>query len=118
MPDSQDALEATDYVVENPPSWLPSPVRRWLGDLTYREWHSAVLGSLGLLAGGGVALGLTAFVAPLAAALLAIALGLQKAPDSFPKPMLVIRREPWYFVVPFVGLATVAYWTVTLFPSL
>ena len=111
---AQDALKASDHVIEDPPAWLPDPLRRALADLTFAEWHAALLGLLGLPAGAGVAIGLTPFIAPVVIALVAISVGLRKAPDSFPASMLVTRREPWYFTTVLVVAMTVGYWTLRL----
>ena len=100
---TDEPLDATDYVVQDPPGWLPDPVQRWLADLTYREWHAIWLGVVGFPLGLAYAAGRQEAL-PIAVALVAITFGLRKAPDDAPVASRIIHKEPWYFLVPLTTL--------------
>lgn len=113
MSDSDDPLRADDPVIENPPDWLPGPVYRWLADLTYREWHAALLGLLGVFVGAAWTAGFRPEAVGVTVATVGIAFGLRALPDNAPVAGRVIRREPWYFTVPFVATAVLAAFIAT-----
>jgi len=114
-----------------------SVLEPWLHDLTYWEIHAMELGLLGLLAGSGVRLGLTEWVAFGTAFLVGTAFGFRRLdPGEVPRfegdgvlrallhliagtagniASRTLGREPWYFLVVYV-LTTTAAWIS--FPAL
>lgn len=106
-------LSGDDYVWGgDPPEWLPTPLRRVAGDLTYDEAHAALLGLVGFLAGAGWYMGLTGIVGTITAAAITLALGLRAAPNNLPIAGRLVRREPWYFTTVYVASAAISYWTL------
>lgn len=87
--------------------WLP------INPVTYDEWHSAVMGLVGLVAGGGAAAGEWAAVLAFSTVTIGIAWGLKKLPEqTHPVCARVIRREPWYFTGVYAATAALAYWGI------
>jgi len=104
-------LSGDDYVLrDSVPEWLPAPIRRWLRDLTYNEWHMVVLGLIGLPIGGAWATGgpivrtlLTAFVGTV------IVATLHRPPEGSTPTSRLLGRESWYFTVPFTLFVTLGW---------
>lgn len=103
-------LDADDYVLRGSvPEWLPLAVRRWLRDLTYREWHAALLGLAGAPLGVAWTAGLVGRVAAAAVAALLAGVAFFRLPGESGVAARLLSREPWYFVVPFVVLLALGY---------
>jgi len=103
-------LSGDDYVLrDSVPDWLPAPIRRWLRDLTYNEWHMVVLGLIGLPIGGAWATG-----GPLVRTLLTLIgvaitiIALYRVQNATSTARL-LSRETWYFAVPFVLFVTLGW---------
>ena len=101
-------LRGDDYVFDEPPRWLPGPLRKVAGDLIYDEMHALELGLVGIPLGIALALGYSTLAIGTLIALVGIAFGLKKAPNDLPVAGRVVRREPWYFLLVLVTSSTFA----------
>lgn len=98
-------LKGDDYVLRGSvPQWLPKAVRRWLRDLTYREWHAALLGLAGAPLGLAWTTGLVGRVVVAVVALALAGVAFFRLPGEGGVAARLVSRETWYFVVPFVAL--------------
>ena len=100
---SRTPLKGTDYVYEEPPWWAVGPLTAVSMDLTYDEAHAALLGLVGIPLALAWTAGLTTEVAGLVVALVALAFGLRKAPNTAPIARRIVRKEPWYFTTVLVA---------------
>ena len=97
-------LRGDDYVFDEPPRWLPGPLRKVAGDLIYDEMHALELGVVaGLTFGVAIATGYTDVAVPLLVLSVAAAFGLKRAPNNMAVAQRVTSGEPWYY-----GLALAA----------
>ncbi|AGM11798.1 hypothetical protein M201_gp24 [Haloarcula californiae tailed virus 2] len=91
---------ADDYLLP----WFPG------GGLTYDEWHAALLGLAGVLAGAAAWGGEWGGAISLSVLLVSFAWGLRAMPESQNRlAARVVRREPWYFTGVYVASAVAAY---------
>lgn len=110
-----DGLDADDYVFRGAvPDSLPGPIRRWLRDLTYAEWHMVILGLIGLPLGSAWTTGtpLVRAIIALIGAILTVAAFFRLC-EMGPTGRL-LSRETWYFAGPFVLFLTLGWLIVTL----
>lgn len=114
MPDDS-RLSGDDLVWGgSPPEWLPTPLRRVAGDLTYAEAHAMLLGLVGTLAGAGWFFGWRSAAQAFTVAVTTLAFGLRAAPNDLPIAGRLVRREPWYFFVVYIASLTAAYWLLVV----
>ena len=79
------------------------------GGLTYDEWHAAVMGLVGAVAGVAVYARMWGAVIGFSTLTIGTAWGLRALPESTHKICArVVRREPWYFTAVYVLSAAVA----------
>lgn len=115
MPDDSSRLSGDDLVWGgSPPEWLPGPLQRVGGDLTYDEAHAMLLGLVGVLAGAGWFFGWQGAVQAFTVAVVTLAFGLRAAPDDLPIAGRLVRREPWYFLVVYIGSIAASYWALVV----
>ena len=89
--------------------WFPG------GGLTYDEWHAAVMGVVGVLAGAGAYGEAWAATLTFSALVLSVAWGLRALPESTHRlAARVVRREPWYFTFVYAASAAAAYATLVV----
>lgn len=106
-------LKGDDYVWGgDAPEWLPTPLRRVAGDLTYDEAHAMLLGLVGVLAGAGWYFGWHSAVQTFTVAVVTLAFGLRAAPNDLPIAGRLVRREPWYFTTVYIATVAASYWSL------
>lgn len=80
------------------------------GGLTYDEWHAALLGLVGVVAGAAVYGGEWGGAISLSVLLVGFAWGLRKMPESKHRlAARVVRREPWYFTAVYIASAVATF---------
>ncbi len=80
------------------------------GGLTYDEWHAALMGLVGLVAGAGAWAGEWGGVIGFSALTIGTAWGLRSLPESTHRlAARVVRREPWYFTAVYAASAVAAF---------
>lgn len=105
------ALDADDYVLRGSiPEWLPAAIKRWLRDLTYKEWHGIVLGLSGLLAGPAIGHGSPLVQAGgVIATLVILGVAFFDLPFESGSAAWILSTDTWYFVVPYTLLSILSY---------
>jgi len=105
-------LSRDDYVWPSPPGWLPQPIRRVVGDLTYDEAHGLLMGLTGLFAGAGfVAGGVPRYVASVGTLLL-VAVVLLDVPGESGFVSHVLSQNGWYWLVSYTLTAVLGAWVM------
>ncbi|MFD1515101.1 hypothetical protein [Halomarina rubra] len=111
---SRKPLHGDDYVFDDPPAWLPTPLQKVAGDLIYDEAHALELGLVGIPLGIALTLGYDRLAIGTLIALITIAFGLRAAPNSLPIASRTVQKEPWYFLIVLIGSMTLAAGAVAM----
>jgi hypothetical protein len=105
---SDRGLSGNDYIFgSSVPEWLPLPIRRWLLDLTYAEWHMMVLGLIGFPIGAVWVTSSTIIRTIIVVASFVVAILILYRVGKLTSTGALLSRETWYFVAPFTLFALI-----------